>query len=76
MLVDIAELIPHGASGRAADFFHDDGNTVFIQSLGQQTFGAFIRSHQHTGIGNTVHKFYKELFDNIGVDLAKAGHND
>ena len=74
VLVDIAELIPHGASGRAADFFHNDGNAVFVQSLGQQALGAFIGSDEGAGVGNLFAELLQQLLHHVGVDFAETGH--
>ena len=63
MFVNIAKFIPHSTSGRTADFFHNNGNTIFIQSLSQQTFSTFIRTDKRSGVGNFFGEFCNGNFD-------------
>lgn len=76
VLVNIAELIPHGTSGRAADFFHNGGNTILIQRFGKQAFRTLESTDEGAGVGGLFGKLLKQLLNDVGIDLAQAGHDN
>lgn len=76
MLVNIAELIPHGTSGRTADFFHNGGNAILIQRFGKQALRTLESADESAGVGGLFGKLLKQLLDDVGIDLAQAGHDN
>ena len=66
LFVDVAELVPHRFTGGTADFFHDAGDAVFRQSLGQKAFGAFIVADDLARIGDFVDEVQIQLLDLLG----------
>ncbi len=73
-LVDVAQLVPHGAAGRTTDFFHDHFDAVFVQRLEQQALGAFQRADQRAGGGDLIGELDEQPFDHGGIDRAEIGH--
>ncbi len=65
--VHIAQLVPHGAAGRAADFFHDGADLVVGQDVGQQALGGFIGAHQRAGARHLADEFHQQLLDHGGA---------
>jgi hypothetical protein len=75
LFVHVAELVPHGAAGGAADFFHDHGDAVFIEALQQKALGGGVGADQRTGIGNGVGEVDEQAFHEVGPDGAQVRHD-
>jgi hypothetical protein len=74
LLADIAELVPHGATGRATDFLHDLGDAVPGQGLQQQALGTLEAAEDAAGSPKVLYEIDAEIFDGVGGDGAKLGH--
>ena len=66
--VNVAQLVPHGATGRAADFFHDLGDAIFGQGLIKQAFRSIICTNNRATAtaGKGIGEFNEKLLDNRG----------
>ncbi|MND95402.1 hypothetical protein D3C80_876570 [compost metagenome] len=73
-LVHIAELVPHGPAGGAADFLHQGVDAVARHEGGQQTLGLFIAAHQGAGAANARDELDQDFLDHLSRDGAETGH--
>ena len=71
----VGELVPHGATRGAADFFHDLGDAILVQALDEQAFGGLVGANQRAGIGNRIGEVDEQPLKQIGTDGAQAGHD-
>ncbi len=74
LLVHVGELVPHGPAGWAAQFFHDLGDALAADDLGEHAFGTFRRADQRAGRGNLFGEFHIKPLDDVGTDSAEVGH--
>src|SRR5712672_166766 len=76
LLLDVGELLPHVAPGRASDLVHDAADAFRRQILMEQPFGRVEVAHDRAGGGEPRHEFEQQALDRRGIDGAERRHGD
>ena len=72
--VHVAHLVPHGAAGGAAHFFHDGIDALPGQGRVEQAFGGVDGADQTARRRQLVGEFDEQPFDDRGMDIAEGRH--
>ena len=73
-LVDVAQLVPHGAPGGAAHLLHDLVDPLFRQGAGEKPLGGRKGADQAAGRRQLVGEFHEQALDDVRRHRAQARH--
>ena len=73
--VHVAQLVPHGTTGRAANFFHDHGHAVLGQELVKETLCRVVGAKDGTCRRDLGHEFNQQLLDQCRGDCSEVRHD-
>ena len=72
LFLDVGELLPHVAAGRAADLVHDAADALRRQVLLQQPLGGVVVAEQRAGGRQPADEFQQQRLDQLRVRRCRA----
>ncbi|MNX78719.1 hypothetical protein D3C86_1103250 [compost metagenome] len=73
-LVHVAELVPHGPAGGAADFLHQGVDALAWHEGSQQALGLFVAAHQGAGAADAGDELDQDFLDHRRRHGSETGH--
>ena len=74
LLTHVAELVPHGASGRPPDLLHDVVDPFLADRLEQEPLRALVGADQRAARRDLLDELTEQPLHGVGANVPEAGH--